>query len=39
MRELAGIGVDQVLLSLPSLDELAAVEAIGREVIPELSGD
>jgi F420-dependent oxidoreductase-like protein len=38
-RELAGIGVDQVLLSLPSLDELAAVEAIGREVIPELSGD
>jgi len=36
-RALAGIGVDQALLSLPSLDELAAVETIGREVIPEVS--
>ncbi|MAG34058.1 MAG: LLM class F420-dependent oxidoreductase [Deltaproteobacteria bacterium] len=38
-RELAGIGVDQALFSLPSLDDLVAVEAIGREVIPEVAGD
>jgi F420-dependent oxidoreductase-like protein len=38
-RELAGIGVDQALFSLPSLDDLAAIEKIGREVIPEVAAD
>ena len=37
-RELAAVGVDQMLLSLPGLDELAAVELIAREVIPEVAG-
>lgn len=36
-RELAAIGIDHMLLSLPGLDELPAVETIGREVIPEVS--
>jgi len=35
--ELAAAGVDQAILSLPSLDELASVEVIGREVVPEVS--
>lgn len=36
-RELAAIGVDQAILSLPSLDELGSVEVIGREVVPEVA--
>jgi F420-dependent oxidoreductase-like protein len=36
-REFAAIGIDHMLLGLPGLDELSAVETIGREVIPEVS--
>jgi F420-dependent oxidoreductase-like protein len=37
-RELAAVGVQHAILGLPSLDEVAAVEVIGREVVPELAG-
>jgi hypothetical protein len=37
-RALAALGVDQALFSLPGLDELEAVETIGREVVPEVAG-
>jgi F420-dependent oxidoreductase-like protein len=36
-RELAGIGIQQAIFGLPSLDELATVETFGREVIPEVA--
>jgi len=36
-RELAGVGVQHAIFSLPSLDELATVEIFGREVIPEVA--
>jgi F420-dependent oxidoreductase-like protein len=34
---LAEVGIQHLILGLPSLDEVAAVEAIGREVIPEVA--
>jgi len=37
-RELAAVGVQHAILGLPSLDELPAVEVIGREVVPEVAG-
>jgi alkanesulfonate monooxygenase len=36
-REQAEIGIEQTILGLPNLDEIASVEAIGREVIPEVA--
>ena len=36
-RELAGIGIQHAIFSLPSLDELSTVETFGREVIPEVA--
>ncbi|MBW2233656.1 MAG: LLM class F420-dependent oxidoreductase [Deltaproteobacteria bacterium] len=36
-QEQAEIGIEQTILGLPNLDEIASVEAIGREVIPEVA--
>jgi F420-dependent oxidoreductase-like protein len=36
-RELAGIGIQHAIFSLPSLDELSTIETFGREVIPEVA--
>ena len=38
LRSYAGMGIDQAIFSFPDVHELAPLESLGKEVIPEVSG-
>jgi len=37
-QELAGIGIQHVILNMPDDHEIDPIETIGREVVPQLTG-